>query len=218
MAGGSIQLPFGYVPDDNEKGDLQFNLLLNYRKDILFDTLPYIAHLDDPAIDNMVKGRKVDDLALQKYLLATGLMQDTIQENLNMIVTDGGFNDTSIRRTLDTKYPSVMKKSNPINAVFKDKAKFDVQNPIVGSLIAQVQENKARERAYMKQLSQAPSITDINISDRLKELRDFNDGNINDRYNNNNDDDDDGPGAPPTPPPSIRLPSPSCDELPERET
>ena len=218
MAGGSIQLPFGYVLDDNEKGDLQFNLPLNFRKDILFDKLPYIAHLDNPAIDNVVKGGKVDDLALQKYLLATGLMQDTIQENLNMIVTDGGFNDASICRALDTKYSSVMKKPNPIDAVFKDKAKFDVQNPIVGSLIAQLQENKARERAYMKQLSQVPSITDINISDRLKELRDFNDGNINDdRNNNKNDNDDDGPDVPPTPTPSIWLPSPSRNELPETD-
>ena len=96
MAGGSIQLPFGYVPDDNENGDLQFNLPLNFRKDIFFDKLPYMAHLDNPAIDNVVKGGKVDDLALQKYLLATNLRQDTIQENLNMIVIDGGFNDASI--------------------------------------------------------------------------------------------------------------------------
>ena len=136
-------------------------------------------------------------------------MQDTIQENLNMIVTDGSFNNASIRRTLDTKYPSVMKKSNPIHVVFKDKALFDMQNPIVGSLIAQVQENKAREREYMKQLSTAPSITDINIGNRLKELRDFSDGNINDDRNDNNDD---GPGVPPTPPPRLRLPSPTRDE------
>ena len=133
-----------------------------------------------------------------------------------MIVTDGGFNDASICRSLDTKYPNVMKKSNPIYAVFKDKAKFDVQNPIGGSLIAQVQENKAKERAYMKQLSQAPSITDINIGNRLKELRDFNGRTINDDRNNN-DDDDDEPGVPPTPPPSFGLPSPPREELPERD-
>ena len=224
MAGVSIQLPFGSIPNDNEKGNLQFNLSLKFRKDILFDKLPYIAHLHNPAIDNVVKGGKVDDLALQKNLLATCLIQDTIQENLNMIVTDGGFNDASIRRTLDTKYSSVMKKSNPIDAIFKDKAKFDVQNPIVGSLTAQVQENKARERAYMKQLSQAPLITDINIDNRLKELRDFNNGNINDDRNNNNNnninnnnnnDDDDGPGVPPTPSLRFRLPSPPREERPE---
>ena len=100
-------------------------------------------------------------------------MQDTIQENLNMIVTDGGFTNASIRRTLDTKYPSAIKKSNPTDVVFKDKVLLNVQNPIVGSLVAQVQENKAREREYMKQLSTAPSITDINIGNRLKELREI---------------------------------------------
>ena len=69
----------------------------------------------------------------------------------------------------------------------------------------------------MKQLSQAPSFTDINIGNRLKELRDFNDGNMNDDRNNNNDDDDDGPGVPPTPSPRFRLPSPLRDKLPERD-
>ena len=62
-------------------------------------------------------------------------MQDRIQENLDMIVTDGGFNNASIRQVLDTKFPSVMKKPNPVEVMFKDKSKFDVQNPAVGSLI-----------------------------------------------------------------------------------
>ena len=122
MEGGNIQLHFGYVRDENEGGELHFNLPLNFKRDILFDKLPYVAHLQNPAIDNVLKGGKVNDLALQKYLLANGLMQDTIQENLNMLVTDGDFNNASVRRELDTKYPSVMKKSNPIEVVFKDKA------------------------------------------------------------------------------------------------
>ena len=206
MAGHSIQLPFGYVPDDNEKGNLQFNLPLNFKKDILFGKLPYIAHLDNPTIDNVVKGNKVDDLAIQKYLLATDLMQDTIGKSEHDSHRRR-FNNASIPRTLDTKYPSLMKKSNLIDVAFKDKALFDVQNPIVGSLMAQVQENKAREREYMKQLSTAPSLTDINIGNRLKKLRDFIDGNINNDRNDNNDDNNDGPGVPPTTPPTLRLPS-----------
>ena len=55
-----------------------------------------------------------------------------------MIVTDGKFNDVSVRRALDNKYLSVMKKSNPIDVVFKDKAKFDTQNPIIGRLLMQM--------------------------------------------------------------------------------
>ena len=52
-----------------------------------------------------------------------------------MIVTDNSFNNASIRQALDTKFPSVMKKTNPVEVMFKDKSKFDVQNPVVGSLI-----------------------------------------------------------------------------------
>ena len=160
-------------------------------------------HLNNPAIDNVLKDGKVDDLTLQKYLLATDLMQDTIQENLNIIVTNGSFNNVFIRIEMDTKYPSVMKKSNPINVVFKDEAKFDVQNPVVGSLIAQVQENKKKEREYLKQLSKVPSITDINIGKRLRELKDFNKGRVNDNNYDDDNDDEDGPGVSPTPPPPL---------------
>ena len=37
MENGSIQLPFGFVPDKNPGGEIQFeNLPLNYKKDLLF--------------------------------------------------------------------------------------------------------------------------------------------------------------------------------------
>ena len=67
----------------------------------------------------------MDNLSLQKYLLATGFLKDIIQDSLDIIVTNGKFNDVSVRRALDTKYLPVMKKSNPIDVVFKDKVKFD---------------------------------------------------------------------------------------------
>ena len=78
--------------------------------------------------------------------MATGLLQEGIQQSLDMIVTDGGFNDVSVRRVLDVKYPSIMKKPNPIDVVFKGKVKFDVKNPVTGSLVAQVQENKQTKK------------------------------------------------------------------------
>ena len=43
MESGSIQLPFGFVRDQKTNDDLQFNLPLNYWKDLLFDKLPYVA-------------------------------------------------------------------------------------------------------------------------------------------------------------------------------
>ena len=43
-----------------------------------------------------------------------------------------------MRGQLNTKFPSVMRKPNPIDEVFKDKAKFDAQNPIIGTLLTQI--------------------------------------------------------------------------------
>ena len=116
-----------------------------------------------------------------------------------MIVADGRFNEASIRKVLDTKYPSIMKKSNPIDVVFKDNAKFDVQNRVIGTLLAQVNnEDKKKEKAFLNQLSGAPSITDLNIGKRLQELKDFNEERVND-----DDDDNNGGGVDPPPPPTV---------------
>ena len=102
MENGHIQLPYGYVQKNNEK--LYFDLPFNYKKNLLFDKLPYVAQLNNPAIDDVVKGKKNDDLSIQKFLLATDLLEDEIQGNLNMIVTDRDFNDADVRRALDTKF------------------------------------------------------------------------------------------------------------------
>ena len=147
MESGSIQLPFGFTPDQKTENDLQFNLPLNYKKNLLFDKLPFVTKLDSPAIENVVNGNEADDLPVQKFLLAANLLQDSVQESLNMIVTDCDFNNASIRRVLDTKYPFVMKKPNPIDFVLKGKAKFDVQNPVIGSLFEQIRKNKKNEFA-----------------------------------------------------------------------
>ena len=84
------------------------------------------------------------------------------------------FNDASVRRALNTKYPSVMKKSNPIDVVFKDKAKSDTQNPIIGTLLSQIQCGKTNEKAIERQLKGAPSVNDLNITERLERLKQFN--------------------------------------------
>lgn len=86
----------------------------------------------------------MDNLSLQKYLLATRLLRDSIQNSLDMIVTDGNFNNATVRRVLDTKYPSVMKKYNPIDVVFKDQAKFETQSPIIRTLLTQIESGKIK--------------------------------------------------------------------------
>ena len=126
-----------------------------------------------------------------------------------MIVTDGKLNDASVRRALDTKYGLVMKKSNPIDVVFKDKAKFDTQNPIIGTLLTQIQLGKTNEKAIENQLKGAPSIKYLQVAELLERL------NQSNRKNKDDDDDNNNAPLPSLPsfnPPPYYPPSSSIDE------
>ena len=114
----------------------------------MFDHLPYLGHLENSTIKDVLRDGVVDNIALQKYLLATGLLKDGIQNSLDMIVNAG------IRRALDSKYLTIMKKPNPIDVVFKDKAKFDTENLVIGKLLSQIQTDK-NDEALLKQLENA---------------------------------------------------------------
>ena len=119
MLSKHIRLPFSVVRNKSKEKSIKLNLPPNFRKDVLFDQLPYLAHLENPAIVDIVKNGAADYLSLQKYLLATGLLKDSIQDSLDMIVSrDGKLSDAAVRRHLDMKFPSVMRKPNPIDAVF----------------------------------------------------------------------------------------------------
>ena len=59
---GSIQLLYGFVRDKNPGCELHFDLQQNFRKELLFEKQPYVAHLENPAINDVGKGHKVDSV------------------------------------------------------------------------------------------------------------------------------------------------------------
>ena len=196
-----IKLPYGLVSDDKNKEKIRFNLPLNYKKDVLFQKVPYFAEANNSAIDDVILGNKRDDLSIQKFLLSKGVLEDAVLDNLDMIVTDRKFNNAGIRRKLDLKYPSIIKKPTASNFLFRDKKQFDVQNPVIGGLYNQLQ---IRTSDQLKLLKKAPNIKDLKIRNALERLKKFNlnKGAVDD------DDDDDIPGLPrgrrgepPQPPP-----------------
>ena len=211
---GSIQLPYGFL--EKEKNEIKFNLPKSFKKELLFENLPFVTQLNNPAIDNVIEGKNTDDLSIQKYLLATGLLEDTIQNNLDMIVTDGEFNNAGVRRVLDQKYPTIMNKPTATNFMFKDKAKFDIQNPIIGSLYNEVLTDKQKEKKLLEDISKAPDLKDIEIQKRLDNLKKFESG-----IDDDDDDDDDNKGPKPPAPsnnnlfdPFAKLPDPVNNEPP----
>ena len=187
---GYIKLPYGFVSNENDKGKLRFNLPLNYKKDQLFRKVPYFGEVNNPSIDDVVLGKKRDDLSIQKFLLGKGVLEDAVLDNLDMIVTDCRFNNVGIRRKLDKKYPSIMKNPTASNFLFRDKKQFDLQNPVIGGLYNQL---KIRTADQLKLLKTAPKIKDLKIQNALDRLKKFNlnRGAID-------DDDNDIPGLPPS--------------------
>ena len=82
-----------------------------------------------------------------------------------------------------------MEKANPVNFIFKGKAHFDVQNPIIGLLAAHVSNN---EKVTFEQIEKAPATKDVTISERLQKLKKFNNKNNNDDDNYDDDNDENG--------------------------
>ena len=64
ISGKSIQLSFCVVRDKSKEKSIKLNLPSSCRKDVLFNHLPYLSHLENPAIKDVVRDSVVDDLAL----------------------------------------------------------------------------------------------------------------------------------------------------------
>ena len=77
-----------------------------------------------------------------------------IQENINSVVTDGRFNNAVVRRLFDEKNKGVFELPVPLNVTFKDAKKFDVQNPVIGNIMSQVNANQLTEAQVKKLLSE----------------------------------------------------------------
>ena len=200
-----IKLPYGLVSDEKNIEKIRFNLPLNYKKDVLFQKVPYFAEVNNSAIDDVILGNKRDDLSIQKFLLSKGVLEDAVLDNLDMIVTDRKFNNAGIRRKLNLKYPSIIRKPTASNFLFRDKKQFDVQNPVIGGLYNQLQ---IKTSDQLKLIRKAPNIKDLKIRNALERLKKF---NLNKGAADDDDDDDNIPGlprgrrdeppAPPPPPP-----------------
>ena len=125
----------------------------------MFDQLPYSTYLENPTIRDVFNNGINDKETLQKYLLGTGILESCIQDSLDIIADDDGkLSNATVRRELDLKIPNVMKKLNPVEYIFKDISKFDIQNLIVGDTSKQTQK---------VDLDNLPSIKDIEMRERL---------------------------------------------------
>ena len=119
-----VQLPYGEVIDRNRE-TVKLDPPKNYRASEYFKFLPYLHDVEKPnfqtSTSNIINNRP----DLRNYLLTTGDIGKSIQENLKSLVTDGKRNDEIILNVFDTKYKHILVNLNSLQVKFKDIKKFD---------------------------------------------------------------------------------------------
>ena len=111
----------------------------------------------------------------------------SIQENINAVVADGKFNQAVDSGTLDQKNKGVFESPILLSVTSKDAKKIDIQNPVIGNLLSQVNMNKISDAKVKQLLGQAK---DDEIQARLNKLRKRIDKNGDNNNNTNSDDSD----------------------------
>ena len=128
---------------------------------------------------------------VQKYLLATSDFAKSIQTDINHYVTRGRINNASFRQKLDPISRNIVQRQNPLELVFEDILTFDSENPIVGSLLREIDiRKKQTDSDFIKSLPSQPG-KEFEIKKRLDKLR----GTTNNSFNNNNNNNNVNPGG-----------------------
>ena len=207
---------------------IQLNISPDEKGKDLVKHLPYLAQINDPIFQNRVEDLINNDEDLQSYLFATEDLNRTLNESLQLAVGHGKINDAAkVRHEFEKNnadYKFFQKNDNPLDVLFKENAKFDVQNPIIGSLLEEINKGKVTEKGIIDAVKGAPNPADLDVEDRFNKLFDRKRQGPNDnivRPDDNDDDDDDDddnidfpnipdflPPLSPNPrrPPSPRLP------------
>ena len=131
---------------------------------------------------------------IQKYLLATSDFAKSMQTDINHYVTKDRINDASFRQKLDPISKNIIRRQNPLELVFKDISTFDSENPIVGSLLREIDiRKKQTDSDFIKSLPSQPGM-EFEIKKRLDNLRGTTTTTSN-KFNNSNNNVNPGGGG-----------------------
>ena len=183
-----ISLPFGLVRKEKKT---KLDLPKNYGGSQYIRRLPYIKN-EDPNFKNSIIDIVNNRSDWRKFLLATSDYGKNISENISAVVADGKFNQAVVRRALDQKNKGVSESTIPVSVTFKETKKFDIQNPVIGNLLSQVNVDKISD-AKVKQLFGQAKHDEIQarLNSLRKRIDKSDDNNNNKSFDDSNVDDDD---------------------------
>ena len=156
---------------------------------------------------------------VQKCILATSDFAKGMQTNINHYVTKDRINNASFRQKLDPISKNILRRQNPFELIFEDISTCDAENPIVGSLLRELDVGKKSLASDLIKNASGPPGQNFEIEKRLNKLKDFEPINRNNNNNNNLTPPPSPPSFPPSngflpPPPSNFEPSPLNFQLP----
>ena len=105
----------------------------------------------------LAEGQSLTD-DIKNFLLGTSNYAKDIQSDIDLYVTRGRHNEASFCRKLDPIEKSVWRTENPVALLFKDVANFDAQNPVIDSLLREIDLGKNITKSSL--ISTAPDIKD----------------------------------------------------------
>ena len=124
-----------------------------------------------------------------------------MQTDINYYVTRDGINNSSFRQNLNAISKNIFRRQNPLELVFEDISTFDSENPVVVSLLKELDIGKQDVAGDLIKKAPRQRGLDFVIQNRLSKLKEGNE-NINNSNNLS------PPPSPPPPPPSFLTPQP----------
>ena len=79
---------------------------------------------------------------VKKYILVTSDFAKGIQTDINHYLTRDRINNASFRQKLGPISKNILRRQNQLEFVFEDISTFDAENPIVGSLLKELDVGK----------------------------------------------------------------------------
>ena len=69
-----------------------------------------------------------------------------MQKDINMYITRDKLNIASFRQKLDPIAQNIFRRQNPLELVFKNISTFDVENPIIGLFLIEIDLGKKKKK------------------------------------------------------------------------
>ena len=157
-----------------------------------------LANNVDSTVNSDFYGRLANDTDIpsenvQKYLLVTSDFAKGMQDNINLYLTFDRLSNASFRQNLDPMSKNIFRRQNSLELVFQDISTFDAQNPVVGSLLRELDIRKKDIASDLVKKAPKPGL----INDIQKRLDALREDNFFNNHNNNNF------SPPPSPPPTF---------------